>query len=846
MLENAEQRGWLKRIGERFAPEDPALGRALAAELDEAERADLHHRIARWLEASDEATPELLANHWSRAWPAAPVDSVLRALREAAERSMRAHDWQSAAFHFERALHIAEQSGVRVSERADLHYRAGLAHFRSLDGEPSRVHFEQAAAAYRQAGDLPGEVRARVERMRTQVSLSSAAYGSRAPELAELEALVSALGADQASLRAYALAGLAEAYAMARDSKRAEPLARSAVVAAERAGDDVRCFVQMALGIVLTGALDLEGAAEAYRECLRLGRRTGDAWLESLGLNRLPIALAWQGRLDEARSYLLGAWEAADATGDWADYSLALGALAGLGVARGEFEEVESLARQAVSIARRSGYLWGAAMAISAVAPARALRGRLEEARDAAALLERPGLLAREIPPIWGAMAAVLRMRLSALAGEADAERLEQAGGLARALLATEMDPQVLPALCACVEIAASAGDAALAESAGARIAEAVRRGVTFAPSLDDVLVRALGLVAETCGRADEALERFEEALAVAERAGARMLQARIHADLGRVLERLGRTEEARRNTERAVALAERLGMEPLRVVCTRRLQPAADARASDERAAPLRAEERRLLRGIASGLDESALAGDLLLTREGLVRLRERVFSRISVSGNVEAAAFAHREGLVAPPVRKLGPALADISHRAPPVSRELRGLTLFVSDIANSSELIQRLGDEAAQRLIQEHNRIVRMLFRRHSGVELQHTGDGFIATFESSAKALRCAIALQRELAARRPGPASSPLQVRVGLHEGEPLIEEGRLFGVAMHTAARICGACAGGEILVSLEVWRNGGLAGEAEADELGRVPLKGIFDPVSLLRVHWDAAGAVK
>ena len=123
-------------------------------------------------------------------------------------------------------------------------------------------------------------------------------------------------------------------------------------------------------------------------------------------MNRLPIVLAWLGRLDEAKSYLLTAWEAADATGDWADYSLALGALAALAVARGEFDEVESLARQAVSIARRSGYLWGAAMAISAVAPARALRGRLDEARAAAGLLESPGLLAREVPPIWGALAS--------------------------------------------------------------------------------------------------------------------------------------------------------------------------------------------------------------------------------------------------------------------------------------------------------------------------------------------------------------------------------------------------------------------------------------------------------
>ncbi len=840
-LAEAERQGWVRRRGDHFVFEEPALGRALAAEISERERPALHHGIVRWLAAAGEDDPELLAHHWQHARPEAPADRVVGALRGAAERSMRAHDWRRAAFHYERALHVVEDSQASLVQRAELHYRAGLAHFRSLDGEPSRAHFERAAGAYRQAGDRVGEVRARLEGMRAFVSLSGAAYGNRAPDLPEIERLVEAIDDDDASLRTYAFAQLAEAHAMARDTKKAEAFARRAVEVAQRASDEVRCLAYEVLGVVLLGQLDLEGAAQAYRDSLRLGRRTGDAWLESLGLCRLPIALAWQGRLDEARSYLLTAWEAADATGDWADYSLALGTLAGLAVARGEFEEVESLARQAVSVARRSGYLWGAAMAISAVAPARALRGRLDEAREAAALLETPGVLAREIPAIWGAVMAVLRLRLSALMGEVDAAVHEQAAGLADVLLATELDPQVLPALCACVEIAASAGDAALAERAGAPIAQALARGVVFTPALDDVLARSLGLVAEVAGRRPEALAHFEAALEAAERGGARMLQARIHADLSRVLDAEGREAEARRDAERALALAERLGMGPLRAACARRLARAEGATSDRAPAEPLRPEERRLLRGIASGLGDSALAGDLLLTRDGLSRLRERVFLRIGVSGNVEAAAFAHREGLVAPARRELGPALADISRRAPPVrTPEPRALTVFVSDIANSTELIQRLGDEVAQEMIQEHNRIVRAEFRRRGGVELQHTGDGFIATFENAAAALQCAVALQQELEPRRLGPPDAPLRVRVGLHAGEPLLEEGRLFGVAMHTAARICGACEAGEILVSQDVWRSAAADGEWITDDLGLVPLKGIFAPVSLHRVHWS------
>lgn len=837
-LAEAEARGWLRHRRGRFAFEEPALGRALAAELEDAERARLHERIACWLEEAGEGGAEPLAHHWYHAAPVAEPERVLAALRRGAEQAMRARDWRRAAFHWERALEVAEAANAPLATRAELHYRAGLAHFRSLDGEPSRIHFERASEHYRQAGDRASALRARVEHMRTLVTLSASVYGCRAPGLDEVARDIEQLGDADPALSAYATSELAVAYAMARDTKAAEPLALRAVEVAARAGDDVRCLAHENLGIVLMGKLDLSGASHAFREALRFARRTGDAWLESLALNRLPIVLAWLGQLDEARSYLLSAWESADATGDWADYSLALGALAALGVARGDFDEVESLARQTVSIARRSGYTWGAAMAVSAVAPVRALRGQLDEARDAAALLETPGAIAREIPPVWAAMAAVLRLRLAALAGEHDAAALEQARGLAGVLLATEPDPHVLPALCACAEIAASAGDAPLAEAVGAAVEAAARCGVVFTSALDELLGRTLALVDEAAGRPREALARLEGALETAERAGARMLQARIHADLARLHEATGNAADSRRNAERALALAERLGMEPLRAVCARRL--AAGAGEGPRAAAQaLRADERRLLRGIASGRDEAALAEDLLLTRSGLARLRERVFARIGASGTVEAAAYAHREGLVAPVQRARDPALRDITRRAPPVRERVpRMVTVFVSDIANSSELIQRLGDEAAQALIQEHNRVVRAELRRRGGVELQHTGDGFIATFERAADGVRCACGLQRELVARRLGPSNAPLRVRIGLHLGQPLLEEGRLFGVVMHTAARICAACEGGDILVSSEVWRAADAEREWTAEPLGPVPLRGIFEPVVLYRIR--------
>src|SRR4029453_14274103 len=68
----AEACGWLRARGGCLSFEDPALGRALAAEIPEAERPALHHRIARFLAGSKEGAPELLAYHWQHAWPEAP------------------------------------------------------------------------------------------------------------------------------------------------------------------------------------------------------------------------------------------------------------------------------------------------------------------------------------------------------------------------------------------------------------------------------------------------------------------------------------------------------------------------------------------------------------------------------------------------------------------------------------------------------------------------------------------------------------------------------------------------------------------------------------------------------
>ena len=122
----------------------------------------------------------------------------------------------------------------------------------------------------------------------------------------------------------------------------------------------------------------------------------------------------------------------------------------------------------------------------------------------------------------------------------------------------------------------------------------------------------------------------------------------------------------------------------------------------------------------------------------------------------------------------------------------------TVMFTDIVGSTERAAELGDEAWRDLIGEHNALVRRELARYRGEERDTAGDGFFATFEGPARAIRCAHALVEGL--RRLG-----LDVRIGIHAGECERLEAKLGGIAVSIGARI-GALAGpGEVLVSSTV-----------------------------------------
>jgi class 3 adenylate cyclase len=122
----------------------------------------------------------------------------------------------------------------------------------------------------------------------------------------------------------------------------------------------------------------------------------------------------------------------------------------------------------------------------------------------------------------------------------------------------------------------------------------------------------------------------------------------------------------------------------------------------------------------------------------------------------------------------------------------------TVLFTDIVGSSERLAELGDRAWRELLAGHHAAVRRELERFHGREVETAGDGFLATFDGPARAIRCGSAIQE--AVRELG-----LELRAGLHTGEVELAEGKVTGIAVHTGARVAALAEPGEVLVSSTV-----------------------------------------
>jgi class 3 adenylate cyclase len=158
----------------------------------------------------------------------------------------------------------------------------------------------------------------------------------------------------------------------------------------------------------------------------------------------------------------------------------------------------------------------------------------------------------------------------------------------------------------------------------------------------------------------------------------------------------------------------------------------------------------------------------------------------------------------------------------------------TVLFTDIVGSTLKAAELGDRAWRDLVERHHRIIRDLLARSRGTEMDTAGDGFFATFDGPARAVRCALA---SVDAVRP----LGIEIRAGVHTGEVETIDAKAGGIAVIIGARISASAGASEVLVSStvkELVAGSGLAFE----DVGQRELKGVPDRWRLYRVVSDRA----
>jgi class 3 adenylate cyclase len=158
----------------------------------------------------------------------------------------------------------------------------------------------------------------------------------------------------------------------------------------------------------------------------------------------------------------------------------------------------------------------------------------------------------------------------------------------------------------------------------------------------------------------------------------------------------------------------------------------------------------------------------------------------------------------------------------------------TVVFTDIVGSTQKAAELGDAGWRELLDRHHTIVRGLLARYRGREIDVAGDGFLATFDGPARAVRCARAITE---------AVEPLeiQIRAGVHTGEIELDGGDVRGIAVHIGSRVAALAGASEVLVSSTV--KDLVAGSGlEFEDTGEHELKGVPDRWRLYRVKSASA----
>ena len=164
---------------------------------------------------------------------------------------------------------------------------------------------------------------------------------------------------------------------------------------------------------------------------------------------------------------------------------------------------------------------------------------------------------------------------------------------------------------------------------------------------------------------------------------------------------------------------------------------------------------------------------------------------------------------------------------------------VTILFSDIEGCTAMTHRLGDQVMQGVLRDHNALIRREVASHDGFEVKSMGDGFMLAFSSARPALECAAAIQHAFRDYNGNHPQEPVRVRMGLHTGEAIREDGDFFGRNVILASRITDQAHGGQILISSLLKDLVESAGDWAFRDEREIALKGLPGLHRMFLVDW-------
>jgi adenylate cyclase len=167
-----------------------------------------------------------------------------------------------------------------------------------------------------------------------------------------------------------------------------------------------------------------------------------------------------------------------------------------------------------------------------------------------------------------------------------------------------------------------------------------------------------------------------------------------------------------------------------------------------------------------------------------------------------------------------------------------ERQDVTLLLTDIVGSTALTSQIGNAGAQRVVRAHNSIVRAAAKAFRGREVKHTGDGMLLAFPDAGTAARAAIDIQQESCNFADANPTAPLSLRIGLHTGEALLEDGEYYGPAVAAVNGVCAHASANEIACTAVLRRK--LPAALKVEDMGQLTFKGSAERIGVFKLLWE------